>query len=139
MPETDILCDSRIFPKLPKMGFFKVFRKFWSWFFFFFFLYIWYIMKVFIICYIHILIPCLEKDFSWDMGQNGLMQSDCRIFESTVSLVQNNELVWLFLYINTNSWWFMAILKIFGWALSKLCDPSDHGTLKLAYLKKELI
>lgn len=113
MPETDILCDSWIFPKLPKIGFFKVFRKIWSWIFFFFFLYIWYIMKVFIICYIHILIPCLEKDFSWDMGQNGLMQSDCRIFESTVSLVQNNELVWLFcilIPIHDDLWLFWKFL-----------------------------
>ena len=37
-----------------------------------------------------------EKSGSWDMGQNALSQSDCRIFKSTISLEQNNEKAWCF-------------------------------------------
>ena len=39
-----------------------------------------------------------EKSGLSDMGQNTLGQSDCRIFESTTSLEQNNEKVLFFAY-----------------------------------------
>ena len=40
----------------------------------------------------------LHKSGSWDMGQNALGQSDCTIFELTVSLEQNDEKAWFCAY-----------------------------------------
>ena len=37
-----------------------------------------------------------ENFCSWDMGQNVLRQSDCKIFQSTISLEQINEIAWFF-------------------------------------------
>ena len=49
-----------------------------------------------------------EKSTSWDMGQNALGQSDCRIFKSTVSLEQNDEkasfLVYWYRFMEIKSW-----------------------------------
>ena len=49
-----------------------------------------------------------EKSGSWDMGQNVLGQSDCRIFKSTVSLEQNDEKAWFFTcwcrFVEIKSW-----------------------------------
>ena len=39
-----------------------------------------------------------EKSGSWDMGQNALDQSDCRIFEMTISLEQNDKKAWFFAF-----------------------------------------
>ena len=36
------------------------------------------------------------KSGSWDIGQNALNQSDCKIFKLTLSLEQNDEKVWFF-------------------------------------------
>ena len=49
-----------------------------------------------------------EKSGSWDMGQNALDQSDCSIFKLTISLEQNDEKAWFFVYwcrfIEIKSW-----------------------------------
>ena len=37
-----------------------------------------------------------EKSVSWDMGQNALGQSDCKIFKSNLSLEQKDEKAWFF-------------------------------------------
>ena len=47
-------------------------------------------MKVYIICYIW------EKSDSWDMAQNTLGQSECRIPKSTISLELSDEISWFF-------------------------------------------
>ena len=58
------------------------------------FFWIWSIKKVYIICYIPIQIIYMGKIWgSWDMCQNALCQSDCKIFKSTVSLEQNKSSV----------------------------------------------
>ena len=49
-------------------------------------------MKNYIICCVPAQIPYLGKFCSWDMGQNVLSQSDCRIFSTTISLKQINEI-----------------------------------------------
>ena len=38
------------------------------------------------------------KSGSWDLGQNSLGQSDCRIFKSTLSLEQNDEKAFFFAF-----------------------------------------
>ena len=50
-------------------------------------------MNVYIICYVSIQIPCLQKCYT---GQSALGQSDCRIFKSTISLEQNDKIVQFF-------------------------------------------
>ena len=45
-------------------------------------------MKVYIICYVSIQIPCLQK---WYIGQSALGQTDSRIFKSTISLKENEK------------------------------------------------
>ena len=37
-----------------------------------------------------------EKSGSWDIGQNALGRSDCRIFKLTVSVEENDEKAWFF-------------------------------------------
>ena len=36
----------------------------------------------------------LEKSGSWDMGENALSQSDCRIFKANIFLEPNDEKAW---------------------------------------------
>ena len=66
------------------------------------------------------------------MGQNALDQSDCSIFQLTVSLEQNDEKAWTFAYwcrfIEIKSW-----LKNIGLSIAKNgCGYSGLRTLKLA-------
>ena len=42
-----------------------------------------------------------EKSGFWDMGQNALDQSDCRIFKLTISQEHKDEKAW-FLYVDTD-------------------------------------
>ena len=73
-----------------------------------------------------------EKSGSWEMGQNALDQSDCSIFKLTISLKQNDEKTWIFVY------WcrFIEIescLKSIGLGMVKNgCRQSGLRTLKLA-------
>ena len=64
------------------------------------------------------------------MGQNILSQSDCRIFQSTVSPEQISEIP-DFMHVDTNlhkSW-----SENFWMGMARNgCDQSDHRTLKLA-------
>ena len=43
-----------------------------------------------------------KKNSSWDMDENALGQSDCRVFKSNISL-EENETAWFFLHDNTNA------------------------------------
>ena len=74
----------------------------------------------------------LEKSGSWDMGQNTLSQSDCKIFKSTISLEQNDEKDWFFAcwyrFMENRSW-----LKNIGVCVAKnACGHTVVRTLKLA-------
>ena len=68
-----------------------------------------------------------SKSVSWDMVQNALGQTDCRIFKSTISLEQTDEIAWFFIC------WYKC-MEIKCW-LKKLvnngCSHSDHRTLNL--------
>ena len=56
-----------------------------------------FIIRVCINCSIPAQIPCLEKKCgSWDMDQNAVSQSDCRIFKSSISSEQIDEMTRLF-------------------------------------------
>ena len=72
----------------PSPGFFECIGKFRFCSQFFIFLSIWSIMKV----YITVTLACLNKfhiyenSGSWDMDQNALGQSDCKIFQSIAGL-----------------------------------------------------
>ena len=73
-----------------------------------------------------------EKSGSWDMDQNALGQSDCRIFKSTISLEQNNQKAWFlacwYKFMEIKIW-----LKIIGVDMVKNgCGQLGHRTLKLA-------
>ena len=57
---------------------------------------IWSIMKVILFAVFLDKSDIWGKSGSWDMSQNGLGQSDCRIFKSTRSLEQSNEKAWFF-------------------------------------------
>ena len=70
------------------------------------FFWIWPTMKVYI-CYVITQSPYLGKVCFLRYGQNALGQSDCRVFKSTISLEQMNEIS-RFLCADTNSW----ILKV---------------------------
>ena len=48
-------------------------------------------MKVYINCCMLRQTHTWKNFASWDMNQNVLDQSDCRIFKSTISLEQNDE------------------------------------------------
>ena len=61
------------------------------------------------------------------MGRNALCQSDCKIFKSTVSLEQNDEIG------DTNSWKLKFDWKLLWWAwLKNGCVYSYHRTLRVA-------
>ena len=69
------------------------------------------------------------KSGSWDMGQNALSQLDCRIFKSTISLEQNDEIARFFacwynikFSINFANW--MGVIR-------NLYDHYGDGTLWL--------
>ena len=49
------------------------------------------------------------------MGQNSLVQTDCRIFKSTIFVEQKDKIAWI-LHLETNSWKVKVDLKFFGWA-----------------------
>ena len=73
-----------------------------------------------------------EKSGSWDVDQNALCQSDCRIFKSTLSLQQNDEKAWFFVF------WYI-FMEIKSWLgnigvgmVRSGCGHSGHRTLKLA-------
>ena len=73
-----------------------------------------------------------EKSSSWDMGQSALGQSDCRIFNSNISVEQNDEIVIFF------AWWY-KFMEIRNWlkniwvgAAKNGCSYSGYRTLKLA-------
>ena len=57
---------------------------------------IWSIKKVYVNCCILAQIVYLGKSVSWDMGQNALGQSDCKILKSNLSLEQKDEKAWFF-------------------------------------------
>ena len=66
------------------------------------------------------------------MDQNALGQSDCKIFQLTISLGKNDEKTWFFpcwcRFMEIKSW-----LKITGVGVVKNgCGHSDLRTLKLA-------
>ena len=73
------------------------------------------------------------------MGQNILGQSDCRIFESAISLEQNNEkarfFVCWYIFIEIKSW--LKNIRV-GVVLNG-CAHSDYRTWKLAVYHKEII
>ena len=88
------------------------------------------IMKVYFDCCM--LRKIWENFGSWDMCQNVLGQSDCRIFKSTISLEQNGEKVWFFAcwykFIEIKSW-----LKNIGMSMViNVCSHSGCRYLKLA-------
>ena len=90
-------------------------------------------MKVYFICCILAQIPCLGYSGSWDMGQNALGQSDCRILKSTRSLEQSDEKAWFFVswckFMKIKSW----LKYIEGEYSQKWVWPFwGHRTLKLA-------
>ena len=53
-------------------------------------------MKIYIICCILTQVLYCGKSFFWDMGQNALSQSDCRIFKSNISPKQIDEMALFF-------------------------------------------
>ena len=86
-------------------------------------------MEVYINCYI--VRKILENFGSWDMCQNVLGPSDCRIFKSTISLEQNDEKVWFFAcwynFVEIKSW-----LKNIGISVViNVCAHSGCRNLKL--------
>ena len=95
------------------------------------FLWICSIMKIYIICCVPAQILYWEKSCSWDIGQNHLSQSDCRIFESTISPEQIDETASFFAccYKFTK---IESSLKIFWLGMVKNgCGQSGPWTLKL--------
>ena len=67
------------------------------------------------------------------MGKNALGQSDCRIFNSNISLEQNDEIA-RYKFMETESW-----LKNTGMGVVKNgCGYSGHRTLKLAVSQEGL-
>ena len=60
-----------------------------------------------------------KKSGFWDMGQNALGQSNCRIFKSALSLEQNMK--WADFFA---CWWYKWKLKfdwkILGWTSTKM-------------------
>ena len=55
-------------------------------------------MKIYVICYVLAQILFWEKSYSRDIGQNALIQSDYRIFKSTISPEQIDETASFFAY-----------------------------------------
>ena len=58
-------------------------------------------MKIYINYYVPAQILYREKSCSWDIGQNALSQSNCKIFKSTISLEQIDETA-TFMDVDTN-------------------------------------
>ena len=58
-------------------------------------------MKIYINYYVPAQILYMEKSCSWDIGQNALSQSNCKIFKSTIYLEQINETA-TFMHVDTN-------------------------------------
>ena len=54
------------------------------------------------------------------MDQNVFSQSDCRIFQSTISLEQINEIANDFLHVDTSSHKLKVDQKNFGWKWLKM-------------------
>ena len=107
----------------PSLGFFECIWKF--------FFSICSIIKVYINC---CMLGKISENFdSWDMCQNVLGQSDCRIFKSTTSLGQNHE-VWFFTcsyeFIDIKNW-----LKNVGMGVPTLVAEIQNWL----YLTKELM
>ena len=61
-----------------------------------------------------------EKSSSWDMGQNALGQSDCRICKLTVSLEENDEKALLF------ACWY-RFMEIKSWSRSSAVGVVKNG------------
>ena len=96
-------------------------------------------LEVCIICCIPVQIPYFGKIGFCDMNQNALGQSDCRIFKSTISQEQIDEIAW-FVAWWSNSWKLKIYLKILGWVwLSNGCSQSRHSTQKLALYQEEIL
>ena len=89
----------------PKIGFFEFIGKFSYEFFSAFGLW-----RKFILIAVFLYKSCTwEKSSSWDMGQNVLTLSDCKIFKSTVFLEKNAETLWFF------AGWY-RLMEIKGWS-----------------------
>ena len=76
------------------------------------------IMKIYIICCVPVQTFYWEKCCSWDIGQNALSCSDCRISKSSISPEQIDETAsycacW-YKFRKIKSW-----LKIFWWGMVK--------------------
>ena len=73
-----------------------------------------------------------EKSGSWDMDQNALGQSDCRIFKSTISLEQIDKKTWFFAcwyrFMEIKSW----LKNIEVGVVKSMCGHLRVRTLKLA-------
>ena len=65
-----------------------------------------------------------ERSCSWDLGQNALSQSDCRIFKWTVSPEQIYETA-SFLLIDKNSQKLKFDRECFGYVWSKMGMASN--------------
>ena len=87
------------------------------------------VVNMYIICYVPAQVPYLGK-ISWDMGQNVLSQSDCRIFLSTISPEQINEIAW-FLHVDTNSHKLIVDQKISGLAWPELGVDGKNELMEL--------
>ena len=91
---------------------------------------IWSIMKIYI-CSILAQSLYWEKSCSWDIDQNALSQSDCRVFKSTIPREQIYETVSFFAcfckFLKIKSW-----LKLFWLGMVKSrCNQSGLWTLKV--------
>ena len=86
-------------------------------------------MKFYVICYVPAQVVYWEKSCSWEIDQNVLSQSDCRIFKSTISPKQIDEITLFFTcwykFIKIKSW-----LKIFS-MVKNGCGQYGLWTLKL--------
>ena len=63
------------------------------------FIWIWSIKKIILFAVFLCKTHTWEKSSSWDIGQNALDQSDCKIFKLTMSLKQNHD----FLHVDADS------------------------------------
>ena len=121
----------KMYPKWSNNRLFWIYWKIWS--------LVFATMKVYIICYVTAQNPFLEKYGSWDMNQNALGQSDCRILKSTISLEQMDEIARFFVFF---VWWY-KFMKIKCWfeifqvdVVKNGCGHSGHRTRKFAIFKK---
>ena len=77
-----------------------------------------------------------EKSGSWDMSQNVLSQSDCRIFKSIISLKQNGERALYFcmlIHVHGNQ---KLIEKSWGWCDQKWVWPLCSWDSKIGYISR---